>query len=277
MDISLRGLEFIKLKEGYFSEAYLCPAKVWTIGWGSIRWDAKTPVRKGDVCTEAQAERLLLKEVQRVEDEIDRVITVPLSQGQFDCLVSFFYNLGIGWLNGKGHAQATFVKYLNRGEYNKVPSELLKFCRATVDGKSVVINGLLIRRQEEIQKLWLGQYNTGSQEATKAPTVVPTTAKEPMPQAVQPDAKPTATIVKESPTAQVSIFATVTTALVKGFEWFFATAKDASIEAATNQSSVSGLQALWTSLGITPANIALAVCVGALVVVLARRLAEGKK
>lgn len=274
MDISLRGLEFIKKKEGYFDKAYRCPAGIPTLGYGSIRWDAKTPVKMGDTCTREQAERLLLKEVQRVEDEIDRVIKVPLTQGQGDCLVSFFYNLGLGWLNGKGHPQATFVKYLNRGEYDKVPSELLKFKNA--NGKP--INALLVRRQEEIQKLWFGKYNTNTEEAAKAPTVVETDPSvEPMPQAVQPDAKPTATIVKESPTAQVSIFATLTTAVVKGFEWLFSTAKEAGIEAATNQSSVSGLQALWTSLGITPTNMALAVCVAALAVVLVRRIGEGRK
>lgn len=274
MDISNRGLEFIKKKEGYSEKAYLCSAGVPTLGYGSIRWNAKTPVKMGDTCTQEQAEKLLLKEVQRVEDEIDRVITVPLTQGQFDACVSLLYNIGIGWLNGKGHQQATFVKYLNRGEYDKIPSEFLKFKRA--NGK--IINGLATRRQEEIQKLWFGSYSKDSPEATKAPTVVETDpAVEPMPQAVAPEAKATTTIVAESPTAQVSIFATLTTAVVKGFEWMFAVTKDAGIEAATNQSSVSGLQALWTALGITPTGIALTACVIALLVVLQRRLAEGKK
>lgn len=236
-DISAKGLDFIKRKEGYFGKAYLCPAGVWTIGWGSIRWDAKTPVRKGDTCTVEQAERLLLKEVQRVEDAIDATIKVPLTQGAYDALVSLFYNIGIGWLTGQGHQQATLVKLLNKGQYDRVPSEILKFKMA--NGKPLA--GLAQRRQEEVRELWFGDNAEPIRAIDTDPTV------DPMPQAVEPDLPSAKGLVKESRTLQgilAAAFAYVTDKALGWYDAAFGLATDAGAEVIKLKTTISPLDPL---------------------------------
>jgi lysozyme len=271
LDISQRGLDFIKRKEGYFDKAYLCPAGVWTIGWGSIRWDARTPVRQGDVCTEEQASRLLLKEVQRVEDAIDATITVPIAQGQFDALCSIFYNIGIGWLTGQGHQQATFVRYLNRGEYEKIPSEFLKFKMA--NGKP--LDGLLTRRQEEVRELWLANYKTDS--TIGAAEIAETDPQsEPMPQSVEPERGDVKDLVKESWTIKAGLGALVAYVSDKSLEIYdfvFGVAKEAGPEILTLKTTVSPFDPL-IKVGLP---VIIVVC---LIVVLSRRVKarrEGKE
>ena len=72
----------IKEFEGLELKAYLCPAHVWTIGWGHT-----ASVKPGDVVTEAQAETLLAADVAPVERDLPKVVHVPLTQGQFDALL----------------------------------------------------------------------------------------------------------------------------------------------------------------------------------------------
>lgn len=266
MDISRRGLDFIKRKEGYFSRAYLCPAGVWTIGWGSIRWDAHTPVKPGDTCTEEQAERLLLKEVQRVEDAIDRAVKVQMSQGMFDALVSWGYNVGIGWITGKGHPQATLIKKLNRGEYDAVPSELLKFCRTT-GGKR--LEGLYLRRQEEVRELWMGNY--GAEES--APSLIHDTdpSSDPMPRSVGPARPSAAKVARESTTVKAAGVGIVGT-IVQGWNWLFSVAKEAGVDAVASQQALTPYEALFAALKANMGLVAAAVVGGSLVVVILRRI-----
>jgi lysozyme len=256
MDISQRGLDFIKRKEGYFDKAYLCPAGVWTIGWGSIRWDARTPVRQGDICTEDQATRLLLKEIQRVEDAIDATITVPLTQGQFDALCSIFYNIGIGWLTGQGHQQATFVRYLNKGEYEKIPSEFLKFKMANGNP----LNGLLTRRKEEVRELWLGDYEV----TATVPAVVAETDPqvEPMPQHVEPERGKVKDLVTESWTVKgllISAGAYITDRALWVYDFTFSVAKDAGPEIMALKTTITPFDPL---LKATPWVLSILVLTG---------------
>ncbi len=262
-DISAKGLDFIKRKEGYSDKAYVCPAGKYTIGFGSIRWDAKTPVKKGDVCTVEQAERLLLKEVQRVEDAIDATIKVPLTQGAYDALCSLFYNIGIGWLTGQGHQQATFVKMLNKGQYDKIPSELLKFKRA--NGK--VIKGLQVRREEDVRELWFGDYDS------PAPAKITDTdpAAEPMPQAVEPETPTIGATAKESVTVKLAaggILSAVGKATMDAYDWLFSVAKEAGPEVMALKTSIGPFDPL---IKATPAILTVLV-VAALGGVIVRRL-----
>lgn len=264
-DISKTGLDFIKRKEGYYSKAYLCPAGVWTLGWGSIRWDAKTPVKKGDVCTLEQAERLLLKEIQRVEDAIDATITWPISQGMYDCLCSIFYNIGIGWLTGQGHQQATLVKYINQGRLDKVPSEILKFKRA--NGK--VIKGLEIRRQEEVRELWFGTYT--ADDAHVANVVQTDPEESPMPQAVTPAVPSSIEVVKNSGTAKAAGLGIIGT-LVQIWTWTFGAVKEAGVEAVGNQQALGPFDALFKALGANVPLLAASVVLGTLIIVIMRKI-----
>lgn len=272
-DISPKGLDFIKRKEGYFDKAYLCPAGVWTIGWGSIRWSATQPVKKGDTCTQPVAEKLLLREIQRVEDAIDATITYPITQGMYDCCVSIFYNIGIGWLTGKGHQQATFVKYINKGELDKVPSELLKFSKATVNGKPTTVRGLLIRRQEEVKELWLADYEVDTPKASEPALVVNTDpAEAPMPQAVVPAAPGAVSAVASSTSGQASVFGIVATLLGS----IFGVAKEAAPEALTNQQSLTGFNALFSYVGLNLGLLATIVTLATFGIVAYRAYARTK-
>ena len=232
MDISQRGLSMIKDYEGYSSEAYLCSERVPTIGWGSTMWDSRTPVKLGDKCSVEQAENLLIKEIRRIEDAIDNSVHVALSQGEFDCLCSWGFNVGTGWITGNGHQQATLIKYLNKGEKEKVPSELLKFKRGANTGNA--IEGLLNRRKREIRELWL--YEGDEQPVNTDPTV------NPMPQAVAPERGDVKSLVAESWTIKgviISGLAFVTDKFIGAYDWLFAVAKDAGPEILSLRTTVT--------------------------------------
>lgn len=92
MKISKQGIDLIKKFEGFKPYAYLCPANILTIGHGHTRG-----VRLGQTCTEAEAEQFLIEDLELAEAEVNKVAEkVDLTQGQFDSLVSFTFNLGAG-------------------------------------------------------------------------------------------------------------------------------------------------------------------------------------
>ncbi len=262
-DMSARGLALVKDYEAYFSDAYDDGEGCWTLGWGSALKDAKTPVKKGDKCTVDQAEQLLRKEVSRVEDAIDASVTVPLTQGQADCLVSWGYNVGIGWITGKGHPQATLIKYLNKGQYDKVPSELLKFRKGANTGN--VIGGLINRRKRELQELWLYEGDAPTSAVAKAP--------EPMPQAVVPDVPSAVSVVTKSTTAKAAGVGILGT-LLQGWQWIFGTAKDAGVEIVSNQQALGPFDALFKALKTNMGLLAAIVVLASLGVVIMRKIAQ---
>tara|TARA_R100000005_G_C5002733_1_gene210507 strand:- start:6420 stop:6845 length:426 start_codon:yes stop_codon:yes gene_type:complete len=133
-------IELVKHFEGFESKAYLCPANVWTIGYGRTR-----NVKEGDVVTELQAERDLLEELVEFGEQVLRVVDVELTQKEFDALTSWTYNLGVGNLQS-----STLLKKLNAGDKDSVPSEMLRWNKAS--GK--VLEGLTRRRQAEAD-LWV--------------------------------------------------------------------------------------------------------------------------
>jgi len=135
MKISQNGLELIKHFEGCELEAYKCAAGVWTIGYGHI----KTAV-EGMTISQSYADELLDGEIVEYEDYVNAAVTAPLSQDQFDALVSWTFNLGNGNLNA-----STMLKVLNRGEYEEVPAQMKRWNKA--GGK--VLEGLIRRREAE--------------------------------------------------------------------------------------------------------------------------------
>ena len=90
--------------------------------------------------TEEEVDELFTRDVRRFERGVDRLITVPLNQGQFDSLVSFSFNLGLGALQ-----RSTLRQKINRGNYESASGEFTKWVRA--GGK--VLRGLVLRRQAE--------------------------------------------------------------------------------------------------------------------------------
>ena len=83
------GLELIKNSEGFKADAYLCPAGVWTIGYGHTKG-----VKRGDTCTPEEAETWLIQDIAEAEKAVNRLVTAPLTQNKFDALVDFVFNLG---------------------------------------------------------------------------------------------------------------------------------------------------------------------------------------
>lgn len=136
MKTSDDGLELIKSYEKLRLEAYKpTPNDVWTIGWGHTYG-----VKEGDTCTEEQAEAWLHADVLRVENCVKQCATVPLTQGEFDALVSFAFNLGCNALRN-----STLLRKLNAADYDGAAAE---FARWNHQGQEVLA-GLTARRAAE--------------------------------------------------------------------------------------------------------------------------------
>ena len=140
MTISVQGFALIKKFEGFKAIAYLCPAGIPTIGYGHTGSD----VTKRDVgvktISEDEASDLLRQDLKKAEEAVNRKVLVPISQNQFDALISFTYNLGEGSL-----ASSTLLRLLNQGDYEGAQKEFVKWNKA--GGK--ILLGLTKRREAE--------------------------------------------------------------------------------------------------------------------------------
>lgn len=141
MRTSESGLSLIKAHEGLRLESYLCPAGVWTIGYGHT--DGTGP---GRTCTLGEATSWLLDDIRGSEEAIGRLVTVPLTQGQFDALVSFTFNLG-----HRALGSSTLLRLLNDGLYAQAGAEFSRWVYA----KGRKLAGLVARREAE-RSLFLG-------------------------------------------------------------------------------------------------------------------------
>lgn len=135
MKTSKSGIDLIKEHEGLKLKAYLCPAGVWTIGYGHTY-----NVNKGDVVNEEQAEQFLIGDLIVAETEINR-LGLDLNQNQFDALVSFVFNVGGGNLRS-----STLLKKLRENPND--PDIGRQFKRWVYAGKEV-LPGLVRRRNDE--------------------------------------------------------------------------------------------------------------------------------
>ena len=135
MQISKAGLDLIKQFEGLYLNAYRCPAGVPTIGYGHT-----AGVAMGQTITQQQADDYLRRDVRQFERAVARQVSVPLTQGQFDALVSFAFNLGEGAL-----AQSTLLRLLNAGDYSGTAAQFDRWVYAS--GKK--LSGLVKRRAAE--------------------------------------------------------------------------------------------------------------------------------
>jgi len=153
MKIGKQGLELIKSFEGLELKAYMpTPNDVPTIGYGHTK-----TVKMGMKITEKQAEALLKKDLAWVELAVNKRVTVPLTQQQYDALCSFVYNLGETNFNN-----STLLKRLNNKRYEEAANELLRWNK---QGKKV-LRGLTRRREAE-KALFLSKTTTPSPAPTK--------------------------------------------------------------------------------------------------------------
>lgn len=142
MNISKEGLSLIKKFEGCELEAYLCPAGVWTIGYGHTK-----DVKEGDKINKEEADYLLQEEMIEYESYINDFVEVPLNQNQFDALCSWVYNLGPTNLKN-----STMLRVLNEEKYADVPQEIKRWNKAGGE----VLDGLIKRREAEA-KMFAGE------------------------------------------------------------------------------------------------------------------------
>ena len=144
MNISSTGLALIKKWEGCELKAYIDPVGIPTIGYGAIAYPDGTQVAMGDQITQEQAEGMLLHECASISPRIEQLVTVSLSQNQFDALVSFAFNVGVGALG-----ESTLLRKLNQSDFAGAATEFLRWNKGQVNGQTVELEGLTNRRRDE--------------------------------------------------------------------------------------------------------------------------------
>lgn len=152
MNVSPKAIEMIKHHEGVRFKPYQCPAKLWTIGVGHVLYpdQGKLPIDQRNAYalraedsrqfSKEEVDGILRSDLDRFERGVERFCPVPLTQGMFDGLVSFAFNVGLGTLQ-----RSTLRQKLLRGDKTGAAEELLKYCMA--GGK--VLKGLQNRRIDE--------------------------------------------------------------------------------------------------------------------------------
>lgn len=131
----MTGKEIIKKWESLRLKAYLCPAKIWTIGWGHTKG-----VKEGDECTQEQADAWLDEDIQASIDAINKYVTSSLTGNQREALISFVFNVGIG-----NFLDSTLLRLINSGDYIGASNQFPRWNKA----RGVVLPGLTLRRKEE--------------------------------------------------------------------------------------------------------------------------------
>lgn len=139
MRTSQEGVDLIRHFEGCYLKAYLCPANVWTIGYGHTK-----NVHPDDEIDKEQAEALLIEDLEEFEDYVNALVEIDLEQHEFDALVSWTFNLGPTNLR-----ESTLLNRINYGPVSDVPFQIQRWTRA--GGK--VLQGLVKRRAAEAA-LW---------------------------------------------------------------------------------------------------------------------------
>jgi len=149
MKLSETGYNLIRECEGFRPEVYLDQVGKQTVGYGHLLTAGEIAQDTfADGLTPDEAEEILTQDVQFAEDAVTSLVTVPLTQNQFDALVDFTFNLGKAALAG-----STLLKLLNSGGYGAVPTELMRWNKGRIKGVLTEIPGLTVRRQKEAA-LW---------------------------------------------------------------------------------------------------------------------------
>ncbi len=259
-ETSERGLDYIKKCEGKGKPgrpfiAYLCRARVPTIGYGHTKGVTHQDVIDGRKITEAQADAYLKKDVAKWEYYVELYTKREITQEQYDCLVSFCHNCGPGALKKICH-------YLNKYGPAAVPQRILLYnkYRKKKGGPLLYSQGLMNRRIEEVA-MW-----------NEAPITIERPAEPaPLPQSVEQDQGEPLKIVTKSRTflaALVSIISTV-------FSYIFNTASEVANVA---QEKLTLWNTLYSMAGDNLKTILFITAIGAgIAIILIRGDAEKEK
>lgn len=147
MNVSPEGIAKIREHEGCVLRVYNDQAGRPTIGVGHLIVPGES-YPTGTITIE-QADELLAKDLKRTAEGVDALLEVPVTQAQYDSIVSFAFNLGVGTL-----AKSTFLYAINsRAPHAEIRERLARYNKVRVNGKLEVSNGLVKRRAEE-GKAW---------------------------------------------------------------------------------------------------------------------------
>jgi lysozyme len=142
VNVSKAAIALIKHHEGVRSRPYRCPANLWTVGVGHLIGDGKSlPDSWNRTFSQEEIDGLLKSDLRRFELGVHKMLpNVPLRQCEFDAIISFCFNLGLGCFQ-----RSTLRQALLRGDKKAAMESLVKYCRA--GGK--ILRGLQIRRLDE--------------------------------------------------------------------------------------------------------------------------------
>ena len=142
MNVSKAGIALIKHHEGVRNRPYRCPANLYTVGVGHLIGDGKSlPESWNRTFSQEEIDGILKSDLKRFELGVHKMLpNVPLRQHEFDALVSFCFNLGLGCFQ-----RSTIRQALLRGDKKAAMESLVKYCRA--GGK--ILKGLQTRRLDE--------------------------------------------------------------------------------------------------------------------------------
>ena len=144
MNVSKVGVDLIKQFEGCKLRAYRDAVSVLTCGWGSTGPD----IRDDTVWTQEQADKVFEDDIAYFEDGVNALVKVPITQEQFDALVSFAYNCGLDQdadTKAEGLGDSTLLRLLNLSDYNGAANEFHKWNK----DNGVPVAGLTRRRAGE--------------------------------------------------------------------------------------------------------------------------------
>lgn len=148
MKLNQLGIKLMHKFEGCVLKAYLCPAKVWTIGYGNTYYEDGSKVKQGDVITQQRAEELFTNICNKdFVPKVKALLKKELNENQFSALVSFAYNVGIANLK-----TSTLLKMVNVNPNDPtIANQFMRWNKAA--GK--VLKGLTARREEEAKLYFL--------------------------------------------------------------------------------------------------------------------------
>jgi len=217
--INEKGLSLIKQWEGCKLTAYKDAVGVLTIGYGHTTAAGKPFVQAGLKITEKEAEAILANDLGQYECAVEDAVKVPLNDNQFAALVSFTYNVGAGALK-----RSTLLKKLNKGDYEAVPAESMKWTRA---GKKK-LKGLENRRAAEAG-LWVQGEFVASRDVRPKPVNDNPTLK---PEAIAPIAGAIAglgSVLSGDGIVQYALAFVMVVACLVGAWWFIRRMKEQGI------------------------------------------------
>lgn len=149
---SQEGIDFLIELEGLRFTPYRDSAGKYTIGIGHLIMPGEDNLIRA-VLNREQAIELLYRDLRRTEQVVNAEVKVPVTQYQYDALVLFAYNIGVG-----AFAISTVLDRLNKGRYEEAEKHFDDWVKITKDGKKIVLKGLQNRRDEEQELFNHGDY-----------------------------------------------------------------------------------------------------------------------